>query len=63
MTTRTKDSVPEPPASLEEEDLTAMSLAHNNYDFSWRQLPYGIGWDAYRIKELSDRLVSVVYTH
>ncbi|KIM35117.1 hypothetical protein M413DRAFT_32741 [Hebeloma cylindrosporum] len=49
ITMRTKDTVPEP---LEED----IGLAYGNYDFSWRQLPYGVGCDAFKIQKLSIKM-------
>ena len=40
-------------------DLGPVGLGLSNYNFSWRELPYGKGWDASRIKGLSDRWVSI----
>lgn len=50
-------SVPQPLDGIER-DLT---VALSNYDFSWRQLPYGSGWDAFRIRSLVERLVSIKF--
>ncbi|KIM36499.1 hypothetical protein M413DRAFT_31553 [Hebeloma cylindrosporum] len=49
------DHIMEPPP-LGEVDLAVVHLAPSDYDFFWRALPYGRGWDAQRIKSLSDRL-------
>ena len=40
-------------------DLGLVGLGLRQYNFSWRELPYGKGWDASRIKGLSDRWVSI----
>lgn len=56
MNLNIKDSVPEEGIEV---DLAAISLAPSDYDFSWRELPYGSGWDALRIRSLAERLVSI----
>ena len=40
-------------------DLGPVGLGLSDYNFSWRELPYGKDWDAFRIKGLSDRWVSI----
>jgi hypothetical protein len=40
-------------------DLGPVNLALSDYNFSWRELPYGREWDAFRIKRLSDCWVSI----
>ena len=40
-------------------DLSPVGLGLSQYNFSWRELPYGKGWDASQIKGLSDRWVNI----
>ena len=40
-------------------DLGPGTYDLSDYDFSWRELPYGKEWDASRIKKLSDHWVSI----
>jgi len=53
---RALDSLSGIPQAL---DLGPVNISLSDYNFSWRELPYGADWNAHRIKRLSDSWVSI----